>query len=193
VSATNVKVERMKVGDTLWRATAGQREKWVPCDICAGERFVTLILGSGEHVRLDCGACSPGLDPPSGRQRVYEFDGRAEPYTITGIEVTSDSAGERVRYRSGTDTSYYTFNAEDCFPSAEAAQARCAELVAQHEAEEAGRRAKKEKPDKSYAWHASYHLREAKENRRKLAYHESKAVLMKAASRTPVTEAPPNA
>ena len=169
----------MKVGDTVYVARAGSTETSRPCRVCNGDKRVTLILGTGEHVSLDCEYCSRGYEAPTGRESFYEFRANPESYVISGIEAVSSAQGETIRYRSGSNGGYYTFDAIDCFPSAEAAAARCAELVAEAEVEQGRKMRTKEKANRSYAWNAGYHLREAKRCRDQADYHERKAVLMK--------------
>jgi hypothetical protein len=173
----------IKVGDTVYVARAGTTEDSRPCRVCNGDKRVTLILGSGEHLSLDCDYCGHGYQYPTGLETFYEFRAEAKPYPVTGIETISGPNGETVKYRSGSEGAYYSFAAADCFPSAEAAAARCAELVAEHEVEQDRMMKAKEQNNKSYAWHAGYHLREAKNARKQAEYHERKAVLMKEQAR----------
>jgi hypothetical protein len=174
-----------KVGDTIYVARAGTTELTRPCRVCNGDRRVTLILGTGEQVSLDCEYCAKGYEAPTGRETYYEYRSTAVSYPVTGIETISTPNGETVKYRSGSDGCYYSFAATDCFPSAEAAAERGAELAAEHEVEQERKMKAKEQGNKSYAWHAGYHLREAKWARDQAAYHERKAVLMKEQARTP--------
>jgi hypothetical protein len=168
-----------KVGDTIYVARAGSTQVDRPCRICNGDRRVTLILGTGENVLLDCEYCGIGLQAPTGRESFYEFRAAPTPHTVNGIERVATEQGETVKYRSGSNGCYSTFVATDCFPSAEAAAERCAELVAENEVAQERRMHAKEKDNKSYAWHAGYHMREAKRAREQAEHHERKAVLMK--------------
>src|ERR1035437_7540886 len=168
-----------KVGDTIYVARAGSTQVDRPCRICNGDRRVTLILGSGEHVSLDCEYCGISIPAPTGRESFYEFRAAPTPLVVSGVEVVGTATGETIKYRSGSDGCYSTFAAADCFLSSEAASARCAELVASNEVEQERRMHAKEKDNKSYAWHAGYHMREAKRAREQAEHHERKAVLMK--------------
>lgn len=172
-------VTRMKAGDVIFVARAGSTETSRPCRVCNGDRKVTLILGTGERASLDCDYCSHGYEAPTGSETFYEFRPEPKPYVINAVEVVETSQGELVRYRVGADNAYSTFDASDCFPSAEAAAARCAELVAEAEVEQERQMRAKENGKKSYAWHVGYHLREAKRSREQAAHHERKAALMK--------------
>lgn len=172
-----------KVGDTIYVVRGGSTGATRPCRVCNGDRCVTLILGNGDHVALDCEYCGIGREAPTGRETFYEWHAAAVPYSVTGIETISTPSGDTIRYRSGAENCYSVFDAKDCFPSAEAAAARCAELDAENEAEQERKMRAKEKQNKTYAWHAGYHLREAERSRKQAAYHERKAVLMKEQAR----------
>lgn len=177
-------VERFKVGDTVWIPYAGQLQTSRPCRVCAGQKVVTLILGSGEHVQLDCGMCSKGYEQPSGIEEGWEFGADARSFHITGIEVVVDEEGEHVRYRSGSNGSYSSIEHEKCHATYEEALANAGEQVAEAEREREARLAYKEKDtNKSYAWNAGYHLREAKRCRAEAERHEKKAVLLKTKSK----------
>lgn len=181
-------LHRYAVGDVVWVARAGTTQKERPCRICAGDRRVTLLLGSGDRVELDCDYCQAGWATPTGVELYYGYDASATSYVVTAIETVSDAQGEHVTYRSGSDGGWTSFAAADCYPTHDDAIAHCAEKVAQHEAEQEAQMARKEKGQRSYAWNAGYHLRNAEKARIEVLYHERKAVLMKAAARTP-TEA----
>lgn len=182
-------MSRFKVGDVALAVRVGSMQVVRPCRACNGDRAVTLILGSGEQVRLECGACSKGYHEPTGTETDYEFQAKLTPYQITGIEVVETANGQNVTYRSGTEHGYYTFGEGDLFVSEEEAQAECARKVAEHEAEEERRIGEKVKyTNKNYAWNAAYHLREAKRHEKDAAYHNRKAVILKAKSKTPVEQ-----
>lgn len=168
-----------KVGDTIYVVRGGNTAVERPCRVCNGDKRVTLILGTGEHVSLDCDYCARGYEAPTGREEFYEWHASAVPYPVTGIETVSTPSGETIRYRSGAENCYSSFNVENCFASPEDAAARCAEMEIENAAEHERRMRAKENLNKSYAWHAGYHLREAKRAREQAAYHERKAALMK--------------
>ena len=178
-------VERFKVGDTVWVPYAGPVKVTRPCRVCAGTKRVTIILGSGEQVGLDCGMCSHGYESPRGIEEDYEFGATASSYPVTGIEVVVDEDGEHVRYRSGSGGCYSILDHEKCYATRDEALANGAEQVAAAAVESEERLAYKEKDtNKSYAWNAGYHLREAKRCREQADRHEKKAVLLKAKAKS---------
>jgi len=111
----------------------------------------------------------------------WDYDAKPSPFHITAIEAVASADGQRAKYRSGTESCYTSIEAERCYPTCEAALPACAELIASREREVEERLSQKEKSsNKSYAWNAGYHLREAKRHRKDAEYHEKKAVLLKA-------------
>ena len=172
--------ERFKVGDYVWTCYAGSIQQTRPCRACAGTKAVTLILGSGEHVRLDCEACSRGYEAPTGTEQEYAYGVTASSYRVTGVEVVQTEKGEEVKYRSGSDGCYTSLNHERCFATEAEALASGVSLVAEAEAEAEKRIAwKVQDKNKSYAWNASYHLRRAKDAAKDLDYHTRKAAVLK--------------
>jgi hypothetical protein len=170
---------RFAVGDVVWVPRAGSTELTRPCRICAGNRRVTLILGSGEHIGLDCEFCGLGFEGPRGIEKYYDYAADAEAFVVSGIEVVHDAEGEHTKYRAGSDSAYYTFESDRCYASRDEAVANAARLLADLMAEQDRQMGQKEKAHKSYAWHAGYHLREAARSRKEAERHERKATLMK--------------
>ena len=173
------------IGDTAWVLVVGSLQKSRPCRVCAGHRSVTLILGSGEHVALDCDFCGRGFEGPRGVETYYEFAAEPRPYLVAGVERYTDGQGEQVRYRSGSADAWGSLDAVDVFATPEAAAASGAEKVAAHEAEQVANLDRKEEVSRSYAWNAGYHLREAKRARAEAERHEKKAVIMQTRSKSP--------
>ena len=174
-----------KIGDEIWVAHAGITQKDRACRVCAGQRWITLITGYAEEVRLDCEYCARGYEAPTGRESYYEYAAEPRLHHVTGIDVAVTPEGEQVTYREGSDNCWHNFKASDCFPTHDAALDRAAELVKAQEAEQEANMARKEKDNKSYAWHAGYHLRNAKEHERQMEYHRRKAVVMGSLGKVP--------
>lgn len=168
------------IGDRVWVARAGTTQMERPCRVCDGRLRVTLILGSGEQVAVECAYCSRGFEGSVGVEPYYAWEATAAHYTVTGIEVLRNEQGEVVRYQSGGARAYTTFDAADCYATYDDAVASGARLVAQHEAEQEEQMSRKEKDRRSYSWNAGYHLREAEKARKQVLYHDRKAESMKA-------------
>ena len=85
---------KFQIGEVVWRAHAGQVQKWVICPDFFGKRVLRVMLGDGtEHV-IDCAGCQAGSDPPRGRVTTLEFSAEVMESEITGLEAY----GDKVRY-----------------------------------------------------------------------------------------------
>ena len=171
--------KRFNVGDIMWVADAGSTKRTRACRVCNGEKTVTLVLGSGEHVRLDCDFCSRGYESPSGIEQYYDYAAQPTPHRITGIEIVILNGQEIVTYREGSENAWQSFKAANCFATSDAALERCAELIVERAAEIERQFRCKTNGAKTYAWNAGYHLREAASARKQVAYHEQKAAIMR--------------
>ena len=183
-------MKKYNIGDTVWVANAGNKQITVPCPSCYGKKKVTLILGNDDHIILDCGYCSRGYETPSGTAIEYEY--RADPisYKITGINIRIKNNGEEeIEYHSGTDNCYRNLSYDKVFSTKEEALMHCAEIIEQKQKEENTRAEylKKDK-NKSYSWNAGYHIREAKNHKKQMEYHESKAIICKSKSKEEIKE-----
>lgn len=167
-----------KIGDTIYVVQSGPVECKRPCRVCNGTKVVTLITGLGEHVALECGFCSHGLETPTGFETFHQFNCTATPRRVDRIERIEGATGDTVKYHSGPENCYNFYDAVNVYGSAEEAAIHCAEVEAHHSAEQEARLHRKAKDWKSYAWNAGYHLREAAECRRRMEYHERSATIM---------------
>lgn len=166
-----------KVGDRVWVARYGSTETRVPCPVCFGTKAVTLILGNGEQMRLECDYCAKGYGLPQGTIAGVEYAPRAEERVIDRVSVSATD----VEYQSDCTI----FRAPDVFATEAEALARAAVIAVQAEAERNARlEAAKEHAMKSYSWNAGYHMREAKELRERAERHERKAALCKAKAKS---------
>ena len=164
---------RYKIGDTAWRAAWDSAQDWITCPDCAGHKFGTVILGSGEQHTIDCGSCGLGYNPPTGRIVVYKRNPTAERVTITGAELSKDG----VEYRTSGS---YCVKDEDLFDTFVGALARAAVRCAEIDQAERDRILQKEKPARTWAFHVSYHRREAKRHRQEAERHEAKLAVARA-------------
>ncbi len=141
--------------------------KMITCPICDGYKSVTLILGSGEHVPVECQGCGLGYDGPQGTISTYEPDSGVREDKITGIAV------------SGNGYMYSTLNHSpdlcDIFSTMEEAEPR--RLVLLGEAQEQVRRnfeAQFKQKKKDHGWTVHYHRREIIRLEKTLEWHRTK-------------------
>ena len=172
--------KKYSVGDTIWHSRYGMNQVVKICPICFGKKEVTLILGNGDEVILECANCSQGYNNPTGTVTEYEFITEANQRTITAINLVITAGGEEREYKSG----YETLNNDDIFDTEEEALTR-----SKHKVEEANKAQETKieylKKDKrrSFAWNASYWLRQIREAEKNIERWEKKAKLCEAKSR----------
>ena len=168
------------VGDRVWLASCGTEQVTKPCPICYGKLRVTLLLGNGDSVDIDCDTCGNGYKQSRGVVQEYEYVAEATPIVITAVVVEQTMGSEKIEYRCG----YTCPPPENLFLTESEALARCAEIVREEQERQATRvEYLKKKAQKSYSWNAGYHLREAKSLEERAKYHREKAVLCKAKSK----------
>lgn len=173
---------RWKVGDWVYWAQFELRQETKTCPVCFDKRRVTVILGDDTQVVVECDYCGKGYEGPRGTVKEYERLPKAEFVRIDGVHIEQSDRGEHIEYQcahSRPDT-------KDLFDT-EACAIACANekrLAYEKDEETRADRIKKDL-HKPYTWNAGYHMREAKEARRKLKYHEAKAVICKAKAKEP--------
>lgn len=105
---------KFNLGDTIyWVESSCNFQKQVPCPMCFGKLFVTIILGDGSQTKIDCGFCEHGLERPSGVATTWEPDARVQSGIVTGI-----STRDGYRYEVG----HRTIDDVDAFSSQVAAE-----------------------------------------------------------------------
>ena len=141
----------------------------VPCPICFGKLFVTLILGNGEQQAIQCDACGHGYESPRGVVGEYRAESRVEEGVITGMSWDS--------YHEKWCVTVNGHARDNLFTSLEEAEAARARMHA--EQEESARKNWEEQLDnkkRRHTWSAHYHRscladleRRAKHHRDRLA------------------------
>ncbi len=160
------------IGDKVWLANCGTKEKRNPCPICAGKLKVTLTLGSGEQCILDCDYCAKGYEGPQG----YELE--LEPYIKPELVTVSVFETDGKNFNYHFEEEFYA-EQDKVFLTKEAAEVKCAQIAAEMAIQEQKRLEwAKENSKKKYSWHAGYHKREAKRHEEQMNYHEKKAHFM---------------
>ena len=170
-------MSKIEIGDTVFFPVVGQECVSVVCPICDGTGKVILILGNGDSMELPCDYCGRGYEGPTGRVSEYKYSIRAGSGVVKCIDITVDGNGEHRRYH--INDRY--LEEKDVFQE-EAPALEAAKLKAEQIERDNNARADYIKKDraKSFSWHAGYHLREAKRNRKDAEYHDKMAVLCKA-------------
>lgn len=152
------------IGQQVWYASFEATTAFVECPDCGGTTRVRVMLPDDTIVSVECEGCRHGCEGSDGRIRVYTRAPKCELVTITGVEIEGDKCEWRgyQHYRMSEDD---IFDSEaDCMVAAKAKAAQC-------DQEERDRINQKEKPLKSWAWHAHYHRKCIKEAQRQIEYH----------------------
>lgn len=159
------------IGDTVFVARANPVEKQVVCPHCFGKKFLTVILGDGSQVKIDCTGCARGYETPTGSVSYHEFTPYVEQHTITGMDSSQSNGQIEVMYWSGCGG----FEGRRCFATEAEALARAQELLSEHQKEEERRlNQAKTNQDRSWAWNATYHRNELKRAQESVRYHTAK-------------------
>lgn len=172
---------RFAVGDRVWFVTSGTQQHYVECPDCLGQCALTVTLGDGSQVSIDCDCCKQGYLGSRGSVISYEWKCTVESDEITGMEISGADVRYKFQYRY-PDAVYAT---------KEEAEAESVKVLAAH-VEDENRRMNHVKDrqvrHRTWAFSVSYHRRCAKEARKQAEYHESKLVVAKAKTKTPDAE-----
>jgi hypothetical protein len=149
-------------------ATWESSDDYVTCPDCGGTGRLRVTFHDETTVSIECAGCSAGYEPPKGYVRVYNRHAKAQPVTITGVEVQRDG---KIEWR--TDRCYI-LDESDLFETEEGALTRALEKAAAADKEEREKVNTKEKPTRTWAWNAHYHRKQIKDAQRNLEYHTAK-------------------
>lgn len=171
---------KYKIGDVAWYANRERKIKWLECPHCFGQKALTVILGDGSQVSIDCECCRRGLEA-WGRIESWEEVVAVKQITINRVEVFPD----KVEY--GFYESYRTEEI-NLFDTKEDAEVRAEELAEEYRQEEFRRLEAKDKYSRKWSWHVYYHRNAIKEAQRQIAYHTAKLNVAKTKSKQPDVE-----
>lgn len=152
---------KFNIGDTMFRACAGQRESRITCPDCYGKKYLTVILGNGENVTVDCECYRPGYGQYAG--------------TVSSCDFATEVFEETVNSISAAPAEYNHHPENECFKTREEAEIKAAQLLKEYQEGEKNRLLfLKENASRSWAWNASYHRRELKRAQRQVEHHTTK-------------------
>jgi len=163
---------KYKIGDKVFYVQSSTHyQKSIPCRICFGKRFVTIILGDGSEVKSMCGACDRGHESATGYETTWEPQAVLKSGTIFGV-----SCGDGIKY----EVNGSRFREDELFQDE-----ALAEKVRLIEFEEVTKRAEhwfKESfinCTKKQIWSANYHRRCIRDLERSISWHQMKIDLIK--------------
>lgn len=158
---------KYEIGQQAWMACFEAQEAYIVCPDCAGTGRLRVTFADDTTVSIECSACGPGYNPPTGRIKVYDRRPVARPVTITGVEITAG----KTEWRTSAS---YIVQEENLFDNEADCLARAKVIAVEHDLAERDRVNHKEKPGKTWGWNAHYHRREIKEAQRRIEYHTAK-------------------
>jgi len=169
----------LKIGDKVWYPAVGTRLVREDCQVCFGNLRVVVRLGNNIEVSTPCSHCGRGYEGSSGYTNNWERVARAEQVSIAGMTVRVRSDKREIEYALLAPC--VTVTGEDLFETEEL----CAIEVtkrneAQSDAEDCSRKSSKKSSIEKLTWNVGYHQREARELRAKIAYHDERALVLKA-------------
>lgn len=166
-------MSKFNLEDWVWYATTEYQKRRVMCPDCAGTRFLTVIMGDGAQVTIDCSLCSVGYDPPHGFVTQGYYTPAVKHSTVEGVERDREDG---FKYRLHD---CYSKPEADLFATREEAEARAAVLAQELIQQEADRIKRREKDTRTWAWNARYHRECIRRAEHDLQYHRAKLEVAK--------------
>lgn len=154
------------VGDLVWTARDRGKRKEIICPDCFGTRHLVVTLGNGEQHTIDCAGCRAGYEPPLGIIQTWEYEPSVEHGIVTEVTLSSGGAS----YRVGC----LCFEQSDVFAEKEQAMERAEKYAKESQEREDAKFLRKDKNNRTWAWHVHWHRREIRDAEKKLAYHRAK-------------------
>lgn len=156
------------IGDTVFVPWANAyQEQRVICPICNGKKSVTLILGSGENVPVECDACARGYEGPTGYVEARLPCSGVYELRVTGMEFAD---GVWV-FRVGHDTRK-EFEIYSTYATADACRSSMHEQEAKRAEQNYESRFRNSQGKLS--WTVRYHRSQIKDLERQLSWHRNK-------------------
>jgi len=146
-------------------------DKWVTCPDCFGTKTLSVILGDGTEMVIDCAGCAPGLNEPRGVIKSYDYEPIVESKTVTGLSID----GEEIEYHFHLAGSCYTVaKSEDIFASKGEAEERAEVLFEECRRNQENSLQRKEKPTRDWAWHVHYYRQQIRRAKQDIERAEAK-------------------
>lgn len=170
---------KYNIGDTVyWVEASTHYQKSIPCPMCFGKCFVTIILGDDSQEKIECGFCQKGYERACGIAKTWEASAMVCSGAITGV-----SSRDGVRYEVG----YRSVYEHEIFTKEEAELVRVEKLAevtsqAEHWFKESFVNAKK-----NQIWSAGYHRECIKREKRTIEWHELRLGMIKDKKINPIT------
>ena len=169
-------------GVTYWLPVGDPQKVTRPCPVCAGDRAITVILGTGERIGVPCEACGNDYDGPHGVIEEWEHKPGAVPFVPATVESLYDHRWS-LRSTDGAVADWDELRATEAEALAEATK----RAAAAHEHNMAMSQHKKANA-KEHGWSIRYHRECIARLEREIGWHREK-IEAKPKKREVVTEA----
>lgn len=160
------------IGDLVWVGYTKCVQKRVTCFECLGSGRLTVIMGDGSQVGIDCVACDRGWEGRIGVLVGSEHVAKCSRGAI--IRVERNATGD-IEYTVSTDRG--ADRTGPVFETEKEAIDYAQSLIDVRNVEEDKRMRSKEKDHESWSWNAHYHRREIRSHEKRIDYHKKKLAI----------------
>lgn len=163
---------KFNIGDKVfWVESSTHYGKQIPCPLCFGKRFVTIILGDDSQTKIQCGYCEKGCSGTTGFATVWEPMARVNSGTITGVSLR-----DGIRYEVGSKS----LTESDLFAGEQDAESlRLAKFEEEKARAEEWFRESFIQAKKKQIWSAGYHRNNIKQLERSIEWHKLRLRMIK--------------
>lgn len=165
------------INDKVWHANRKSTEERATCPECFGKRYLTVILGDGSQVTIDCAGCASGYDPPQGYVTYHKQGVDVRLVTICKVTIYSEYAEYGF---DGTESCHHVAKDTDLFSTKKEAEVRARELAKEWNREQLAKIHRKEKNHRDWSWHVHYHRKQIRNAEKTIEYAKAKLDAAKA-------------
>ena len=161
------------IGQTYWLPRTVPQEITVLCPVCYGHKTITVTLGNGEHVAVECDGCGLGYEGPRGVVREYTYEANVRPFIIASVQSMHGDSWSVIS-TEGEQASWASLYLTEA-SAWDVSRAQLDKTV-----EENTRRwsTSNRKMLSRVAWTVAYHEKCIRDLEQKIAYHRSKVSAM---------------
>jgi len=159
------------INDKVWYAKRYSVVEKVVCPECFGKKYLTVILGDGSQVTIDCAGCTYGCDSPRGYATYYKQDVEVKQVIIDGMRITRDYVEYEI---NKTSCSCNIIKGSDLFSTKEEAEVRAKELAEEWNKEQLAKIHRKEKNHRDWSWHVYYYRQQIRRAEKDIEYAKKK-------------------
>lgn len=156
------------LGDVLWMPAHAPTQITVPCPVCAGHLFVTIILGDGDQLAVECDACGLGFEGARGVIQEWQYAPMAIRFEIAAVSSMHQGRWS-VTSTTGGYAQYEELLQTEAAALAESERRCAAQLESNMQSRQRHRR-----NVKKLTWTAQYHRGCIADLQRQIDWHQSK-------------------